>query len=605
MTMGTMKISVATLAVVALMPVACLPAWAAKPPKAAKTKSPPLTTEQRAAQSILKSLSLHDRVAQLVIGVALGDVPSRKSPEYEKFHHWVHDLHIGGMIVNNPVRNGIVQNAEPHAMALFLNQMQKLAKTPLIVAADFERGASMRVTAGARFPYNMAIGAAGDIDAARFEGEVTAREARAVGVHWIFAPVADVNNNPDNPVINVRSFGENPDEVAKYVAAYIEGSHSDSKNRVLVTAKHFPGHGDTNVDSHLGLPRISVSKERMEAVELKPFEAAISHGVDAIMTAHLSVPAIEPDDIPSTASPKVITGLLRDELGFKGIVVTDALDMAGFASQFNSGEGSVRALEAGADVLLMPPNPEQAIRAVIAAVENGRLTRQRIDASVMRVLTAKVHIGIVKKKLADLDEISDVLDDTEVAGRVQKMSDRAVTLVRNQSNLVPLAPQSKACLVVTVGARLSTYGQRMVTEFHRRVPSGHAIIVDPSMPLAALIAEAGDPGACSAIAIAIFSTGTNPYADVPAFLDQLTAGRTPVVVIAMGSPYVVAGVPKAAAFLATFSPTVPSEVSAIKALFGEIAITGRLPVTVPGFAKYGEGIQVEAQQPGHSPEKPR
>jgi beta-N-acetylhexosaminidase len=595
MTMGAMKISVATLAVVALMPIACLPAWAAKPPKVAKSKSPPLTPEQRAAQSILKSLNLHDRVAQLVIGVALGDVPSRKSPEYEKFRHWVHDLHIGGMIVNNPVRNGIVQNAEPHAMALFLNQMQKLAKTPLIVAADFERGASMRVTAGARFPYNMAIGAAGDTDAARFEGQVTAREARALGVHWIFAPVADVNNNPENPVINVRSFGENPDEVAKYVAAYIDGSHSDSKNQVLVTAKHFPGHGDTNVDSHLGLPRISVTKERMEALELKPFEAAIARGVDAIMTAHLSVPAIEPADIPATASPKVLTGLLRDELGFKGIVVTDALDMAGFTSQFNSGEGSVRALEAGADVLLMPPNPEQAIRAVIAAVENGRLTRQRIDASVMRVLTAKVHIGIVKKKLVDLDEVSDVLDDTEVAGRVQKMSDRAVTLIRNESNLVPLAPQSTACLVVSVGARLSTYGQRMVTEFHRRVPSGHAIIVDPSMPLAALIAEAGDPGACSAIAIAIFSTGTNPSADVPEFLDQLATGRTPLVVLAMGSPYVMADVPKAAAYLLTFSPTVPSEVSAIKALFGEIPITGRLPVTIPGLAKYGEGVQVEAR----------
>lgn len=584
--------------------------FAAKPPaKAARVKTPPLSADQRAAQSILKSLNLHDRVAQLIIGVALGDVPSRTSPEYEKFRHWIHDLHIGGMIVNNAVRNGIVQNAEPHAMALFLNQMQKLAKTPLIVAADFERGAAMRVTSGARFPYNMAIGAAGDVDAARFEGEVTAREARALGVHWIFAPVADVNNNPENPVINVRSFGENPDEVARYVAAYIEGAHSDSKNRVLVTAKHFPGHGDTNVDSHLGLPRINVSKERMEAVELKPFEAAISHGVDAIMTAHLSVPAIEPDEVPATASPKVLTGLLRDELGFKGIVVTDALDMAGFASQFNSGEGSVRALEAGADVLLMPPNPEQAIRAVIAAVEHGRLTRQRIDASAMRVLTAKARTGIIKKKLVDLDEISDVLDDTEAADRVQKLSDRAVTLVRNESrnnadgvfamqhnaNGVPFAPQSQACLVVVVGARLSTYGQRMIAEFHRRVPLGHEAIVDPSMPLAALMAEAGDTSACSAIAIAIFSTGTNPSADVPAFLDKLTSGATPTVVIAMGSPYVIAGAPKAAAYLMTFSPTAPSEVSAIKALFGEIPITGHLPVTIPGFAKYGDGIQLDAR----------
>jgi beta-N-acetylhexosaminidase len=556
-------------------------AFGAKPAKLPPPKKPPLTPEQKQAQSILKSLNLHDRVAQLVIGVALGDVPSRKSPEYEKFRHWVHDLHIGGMIINNAVRNGIVQNAEPHAMALFLNQMQKLAKTPLIVAGDFERSVSMRVTMGARFPYNMAIGATGDIDNSRFEGEITAREARAIGMQWIFAPVADVNNNPDNPVINVRSFGENPEDVAKHVAAYIEGAHADPKNRVLVTAKHFPGHGDTNVDSHLGLPLINVTRERMDAVELKPFQAAIAAGVDSIMTAHMSVPAIEPNDIPATASPKVLTALLREELGFKGIVVTDSLEMVGFTSKFNGGEGSVRALEAGADVLLMPPNPEQAIRAVIAAVEKGRITRQRIDDSVMRVLTAKVRTGVIKKKLVDLDEISDVLDDTEVAARVQKMSDAAVTLVRNESNLIPLAPRSNACLVVAVGARLSQYGQRMVTEFHKRAPSGRTVIVDPSMPLAALIADAGDTSTCSAIAVAIFSVGTNPSGDIPTFLEKLTSGSTPVAVLAMGSPYVVASAPKASAFLLTFSPTLPSEVSAIKALFGEIPITGHSPVTIP------------------------
>jgi beta-N-acetylhexosaminidase len=346
----------------------------------------------------------------------------------------------------------------------------------------------------------------------------------------------------------------------------------------------------------------------MQAVELKPFEAAISHGVDAIMTAHLSVPAIEPDDIPATASSKVLTGLLRDELGFRGIVVTDALDMAGFASQFNSGEGSVRALEAGADVLLMPPNPEQAIRAVIAAVERGRITRQRIDDSAMRVLTAKVRIGVIKKKLVDLDEISDVLDDNEVAGRVQKMSDRAVTLVRghvgnqvgNEVSVLPFAASQsqgqQPCLVVYVGARLSQYGQRMISEFHRRVPAGRTLIVDPSVPLAAMQAEI-DIGACSAIAIALFSTGTNPSADVPAFVDKLTSGAMPTVVIAMGSPYVISIAPKAGAYLMTFSPTVPSEVSAIKALFGEIPITGHLPVTIPGFAKYGDGVQVEARLP--------
>ncbi len=202
-------------------------------------------------------------------------------------------------------------------------------------------------------------------------------------------------------------------------------------HRVLVTAKHFPGHGDTNVDSHLGLARLDAPSERMHAVELKPFEAAIAHGVDAVMTAHMAVPAIEPDDIPATASPKVLTGLLRNDLGFNGLIVTDALDMLGFAKQFSGGEGPVRAIEAGADVLLMPPDPEKAIHAVLAAIQSGRITRQRIDDSVMRVLAAKVRVGVIKKKLVDLDEVSDVLDSPEADEKVQQLSDRAVTLVKN------------------------------------------------------------------------------------------------------------------------------------------------------------------------------
>ena len=228
-------------------------------------------------------------------------------------------------------------------MALFLNQMQKMSRTPLVVAADFERGASMRVSGGAQFPYNMAYGAGRDLDAVRYEGLATAREARAIGVHWIFAPVADVNNNPENPVINMRSFGENAEDVAQNVAAYIDGAHSDPKNRVLVTAKHFPGHGDTDTDSHLALAKVTANKERLETLEFKPFRAAIAHGVDSIMTAHLAVPALEPDEIPATVSSKVLTGVLREELKFQNIIVTDAMDMAGFAKMFNQGEAAVRA----------------------------------------------------------------------------------------------------------------------------------------------------------------------------------------------------------------------------------------------------------------------
>src|SRR5512143_2092877 len=415
-------------------------------PATPEPKSAPLTPQLRAAQAQLKQMSLRDKVAQLVIVVSNGDVYSTKSPDYQKYRHWVADLHVGGIIINNASQNGLVRNAEPHALALFLNQMQKMAKTPLLIASDFERAASMRVTGGTRFPHSMAFGAANDLAATRYEGLVAAREARALGIHWIFAPVADVNNNPLNPIINLRSYGEDPQQVSRYVAAFIEGAHSDPANRVLVTAKHFPGHGDTDVDSHLGLPRLEVARERLDSMELKPFQAAIAHGVDSIMTAHMAVPALEPSGMPATVSPKVLTTLLRDELKFKGLIVTDAMTMQGLAMLFDSGEGSVRSIAAGADVLLMPPDPDKAIRAVVGAVEDGRISRQRLDQSVTRVLAAKLALGLSnKKKLVNLDAISDVLDSQEAADKAQAVADRAVTLIKNDRDVLPLTASSRPC----------------------------------------------------------------------------------------------------------------------------------------------------------------
>ncbi|HEY2842000.1 MAG TPA: glycoside hydrolase family 3 protein, partial [Bryobacteraceae bacterium] len=409
-------------------------------PKAVRPKPSPLSAEQRAVQAQMKTMSLRDRVAQLVIVNANGDAYSSKSPDYEKYRHWVADLHVGGIIINNASQYGLVRNAEPHALAVFLNEMQRLARTPLLVASDFERAASMRVTGGTRFPHSMAYGAANDLAATRYEGLIAAREARALGIHWIFAPVADVNNNPLNPIINLRSYGEDPEQVSRHVAAFIDGAHSDPANRILVTAKHFPGHGDTDIDSHLGLPRLEVPRERLDAMELKPFEAAIARGVDSIMTAHMAVPALDDSGVPATVSPKVLTALLRDELKFTGLIVTDSMAMQGLTLLFDSGEGSVRSIIAGADVLLMPPDPEKAIRAVVAAVENGRLSRQRLDQSVARVLAAKASLGLSsKKKLVNLDAISDVLDSPEAAEKAQAVADRAVTLIRNDRGVLPLS----------------------------------------------------------------------------------------------------------------------------------------------------------------------
>jgi beta-N-acetylhexosaminidase len=561
-------------------------------PKTPKPKAAPLTPEQRAVQALMKPMSLLDKVAQLVIVSANGEVYSTKSPDYEKYRHWVADLHVGGIIINNASQYGLVRNAEPHALAVFLNQMQKLAKTPLLVASDFERAASMRVTGGTRFPHSMAFGAANDLAATKYEGLTAAREARALGIHWIFAPVADVNNNPSNPIINLRSYGEDPEQVSRQVAAFIEGAHSDPDSRVLVTAKHFPGHGDTDVDSHLGLPRLEVSRERLDAMELKPFEAAIAHGVDSIMTAHMAVPALEPSGMPATVSPKVLTGLLRDELKFKGLIVTDAMTMQGLAMLFDSGEGSVRSIVAGADVLLMPPDPDKAIRAVVGAVEDGRISRQRLEQSVSRVLAAKLALGLSnKKKFVNVDAISDVLDSPEAAEKAQTVADHAVTLIRNDHDVLPLAASSRPCLIVITELRISQLGQRTTQEFRRRAPNGRVIALDTGLPLAALEATAGDMTACSAIVAASFASVSADLKDVKLMLGNLSNGPAPMILLPFENPYLLTSVPSATAFLTTFSSSLPSEIAAVKALFGEIPITGHTPVSIPGFAQLGAGIQ--------------
>jgi beta-N-acetylhexosaminidase len=566
-----------------------------------KTKKLVLTPDQRAAQSIMRSMSLRDRVAQLIVGTCFGDAPGTKSADYQKYRHWVHDLHIGGFIVANRIDHGAIRNAEPHAMALFLNQMQKMSKTPLLVAADLERGASMRVSGGAQFPYNMAYGAGRDLDATRYEGRATARQARAVGIHWIFAPVADVNNNPENPVINIRSYGESAEDVAQNVAAYIDGAHSDPKNRVLLTAKHFPGHGDTDTDTHMALAKVTANKDRLETLEFAPFRAAIAHGVDSIMTAHLAVPALEPEEIPATVSSKVLTGVLREEMKFQNIIVTDAMDMQGVAQMFTQGEAAVRAIDAGADVLLMPLNPETVIRALVSAVENGRLKRTRIDESVMRVLEAKVRVGVIKRKFVDLDEISDVFDSEDDITHAQQASDHAVTLVRNEHDVLPLAASAQSCLVVVVERRTSSAGTRMIDSYRKFAPKSQIMIVDASMNVAALAAVVGDTSKCSTVVIAAFATvaanrgsvGLN--GELTPFIAKLTEGPSPVAIVAMGNPYLLSAFPKTAAYLATFSSTPPSELAAVKALFGEMPIGGHLPVTIPGFAKYGDGIQLPAR----------
>jgi beta-N-acetylhexosaminidase len=548
----------------------------------------------------MKPMTLRDEVAQLVFIAFHGQSPNTRSREYRKFMRLIGETKVGGLILNNVANGRIVQRAEPYRVAAFLNRLQRQAKTPLMVGGDFERGASMRVDQTTVFPHAMAFGAAGDPALVRYEGQVTAREARAIGVHWVYYPVADVNNNPDNPIINIRSFGEDPQAVAALVKAFIEGAHTDKKNFVLTTAKHFPGHGDTAIDSHVNLPTIPADRARLDALELVPFKAAIASGVDSIMTAHIAVPALAPADLPATLSPAILTDLLRKDLGFTGLVVTDALEMAGVAKGFSSGEAAVRSLEAGADTLLIPADPDAAIRAVVAAVQSGRLSRQRIQESVVKILSAKEKLGLDRKKLVDIDAVADIIDSPEANEKAQEAADRAITLVRNSGSLVPLAAPHRTCFVVMPQRRYSTEGLEFIREMRRRAPAAQVATLDPGMSRVEVEQGIAPLTACESYAIAAFAPvgafrGTVGLAgELPHAIATITATKKPVALIALGSPYLLRNFPDVSAYLATFSSVPPSEIAAVRALWGEIAIGGRLPVSIPGFAGLGAGIVLKA-----------
>lgn len=566
---------------------------------AAPAAQPPAPTKaQSAALAWFHSLTPAQRVAQLVMVPFYGDAPNPRSSAWREYESLVRELHIGGLIVLNRVRDGVVERADPYQMAAFLNRMQSLARVPLIVAGDFERGASMRMTSTALFPHAMAYAAAGDLEGVRRLGLATAREARAMGVHWIFAPDADVNNNPDNPIINIRSFGEDPQQVAAFVRAFIEGAHSDPANRVLVTVKHFPGHGDTAVDSHIGLGVIEASRERLEQVELVPFRAAIDAGVDSVMTAHLAVPALEPERIPATVSRRIITDLLRTELRFRGIITTDAMDMQGLTQMFPPGEAAVRALEAGNDLLLIPQDPRAAVRAVLEALRSGRLDRKRVDRSVMRILEAKVRVGLHLRRHVRIERIPDALLDPDDLEAARSAAQRGITLVKNENGIIPLKNRDNSCWFILSGSRFSTQGRGLLEELRaRRVRS--ATLLDPQLPEAEFAAQAEKAAACETVVLAAYVTASAYRGNVdlagnyPGFVKKLLAGGPPVVFLALGNPYLLRTYPNVAAYLAAFSTARVSEEAAVKAILGEAPITGRLPVTIPGLATAGFGIKIE------------
>lgn len=554
-------------------------------------------------------LSTDEKIGQLFVTDGYGGYMSESSAAYKRLDRLVRERHVGGVI-------WFLANV--YETAQLNRRLEAAARVPLLVSADLEAGMGMRFADTWYWPPAMALGATGDPSLAEREGARVALEAKTVGINHILAPVADVNVNPDNTVINTRSFGEDPETVGRFVAAFIKGVHSEG---LLATAKHFPGHGDTKTDSHRSLPVLDVTRDRLDHVELVPFRAAIAAGVDAVMVGHLAVPAIDPTPaplrtdhrdnrytgdvneaptnatMPATLSGPIIEGLLRHELGFHGLVVTDAFDMGGLTDHFAPGEAAVRAIEAGEDQIFMPADIDQAIDAVRAAVASGRISRQRLDDSVRRILAAKAR---VPHTVASDDEIFATVDAEEGRKIAMEIATKAITLVRNEPGALPLKPEAKVTLLVVSEFPETTNPLAdLDREMRKRLTTPPQLFVLDSRATeadAARMIEAAKSSDVVVIGLAIRARSGAGHLAIPAVareaigqLDPLPAHK---IAIAFGSPYLLREIPSTKTYLCAYGSQGVLQLAAVRALFGQAPITGKLPVTIPGLHARGEGIEV-------------
>jgi len=576
------------------------------------------------AVKTLHKLSLEEKIGQLFMIWARAEFLNVNNPEYAQLRDAMRKYHLGSFALTVPWEAPFLYRSEPFEAADVLNRLQQDSELPLLIAADFERGVSMRLRGATEFPHSMAFGAAGKPDYAAAFGRITAQEARAIGVHWNFFPDADVNSNPANPIINTRSFGEDPQQVGDLVAAYIRAARA---NGLLTTAKHFPGHGDTATDSHLGLAQVTGDRARLARVELPPFRQAISAGVDAVMIAHVTVPALDPapNRVASTSSA-IVNGLLQHDLGFNGIVVTDALEMAGLTRLYASdiGRAAVDTFKAGNDVLIIPADLDASYRAMLDAVRKGEISPERLDASVLKILKAKASLNLHKSRLVDLDALPETIGKPGNLAQGQQVADDAVTLVRDNGKSLPLkrsgtvVPSLPYQGVEDVRNRLvavifsddvrTEAGRALEMQIKSRVPDANVIYVDPRIAsaMASEVTKAVDqaqsviaavyevPVAGKVVNGAANSVGL-PEASGALLQGILDHSAEKTIVLAMGNPYLAQDFPAAQNYLCTFSNASVSEVSTVKALFAEIAIRGHLPVTIPNIAARGSGIERPAQ----------
>lgn len=548
----------------------------------------------------LRKMTLEEKVGQLIYPTYYGGFTAADSPAYQQMLHDVQDLHVGGFIVATQGSPLGYRKSQAYPVAVLNNEMQAKSKLPLLIGADFERGTAMRLDEGTSFPTQMAIAAGGEIADAYTMGKITALEARDVGVNWLYAPVSDVNNNPANPIINTRSYGEDPRRVAQFVTAFIRGAE---ENGALATAKHFPGHGDTSADSHIDLPVIHADRARLDSLELVPFRVAIAAGVGSIMTGHLNVPALEPDpNTPATLSHNILTGLLRDQLNFHGLIVTDAMDMGGITVRFAPGEAAIRAVLAGADCLLMPPVPDEAFQALEGAVKSGRISRARLDESVRRILETKARLGLDKKRLVDVAALNMKFGSVAWQTEAQDISDRGITLLRDTPHRLPLDGTKPArALLLAFYADPEPYpGEDLERELKKRFDSVTTLRADTRFVSAAnLKLPPPDSYDIGLVAFFVRVSDRKGNVDIPpeqaALAEQLYNAGKPVITLALGSPYLIEGFPQAQTWLAAFGISDVAQISMARALFGEIPVRGHLPVTIPGVEmKAGFGINLPA-----------
>lgn len=546
----------------------------------------PRAPHPAATDALLAKLTPRQKIAQLVVPWLNGTYAALDDSTFQIAKRWVDTLEVGGIIISV---------GTPYDIASKLNALQQRSKLPLLVSADLEWGAGMRVIGATAFPMIMSAGATGDERDAYTIGRVAALEGRAVGIHVNFAPDADVNNNPLNPIINIRSFGEDPRAVAKLVRAYVRGLQD---NGMLATLKHFPGHGDTDVDSHIGLPTIRASYSRLDSVELVPFRAGIDAGAQVVMSAHIAFPAFT-GDAPATLSASVLTGVLRDSLKFRGLVVTDALQMGAIVTKYGAGEAAVRAFEAGSDLLLMPADPDSAIASMLVALQRGRITPARLDASVRRVLEIKAGLGLFRRRTVPIDSIARIVGAKAFLDAADDIAQRSLTLVRDTAGTIQRLRRTRSRMAIIAYAdELNSYaGQRML-ELMRA--GGDTVGFFRLWPMSGPASYDSARVVIGRAPTVIFAANVRPISgrgfialpDSLARLISATDSVKPTVLVALGSPYLLNQTPTVKSYIIAWSGVRAAERAAGRALLGWSPVRGKLPIRIPPNYPIGFGMVV-------------